>query len=208
MKNLSPVYDTFYHAMAAIWPMLLLFVVILIVMRLAKLIINKEKFNFHKDFFALLFIIYMLMLYYLLLSTDNASAYGTNFIPFKEMTRYAFGSKGFFYNVVGNIALFIPFGFFVSYYIKAKKTHQICIIALITSLTAELIQYKIGRAFDVDDLILNMVGAIIGFLAYLGVHITKDKLPKKFRTDIFYDILAFLILITIIVVFYFMWRNR
>ena len=57
MKNLSPVYDTFFNPMAAIWPMLLLFVVILIVIRLAKLIINKEKFSFHKDFFALLFII-------------------------------------------------------------------------------------------------------------------------------------------------------
>ena len=166
MKYLSPFYDTFYNAMASIWPMLLLFVIILIVIRFAKLIINREKFVFFKDFYTLLFILYMLALYYLLLSTENATAYGTNLIPFKEMTRYSMGSRGFFYNVIGNIALFIPFGYFVSNYIKANKTHQIVLISIISSLTAELIQFKIGRAFDVDDIILNTVGAIIGFLCY------------------------------------------
>ncbi len=208
MKNLSPFYDTFYQAMQSIWPMLLLFVVILIVIRISKLVINKEKFNFHRDFYTLLFILYMLALYYLLLSTYNAFAYGSNLIPFKEMTRYAIGSRGFFYNVMGNIALFIPFGFFVSYYIQATKTRHICIIAFITSLTAELIQYKIGRAFDVDDIILNVVGALFGFLIFIGLKLIKNKLPKKLQTDVFYNILAFLVMITIIVVFYFAWGAR
>lgn len=208
MKNLSPFYDTFYQAMQSIWPMLLLFVVILIVIRISKLIISKEKFNFHRDFYTLLFILYMLALYYLLLSTDNAFAYGSNLIPFKEMTRYAIGSRGFVYNVIGNIALFIPFGFFVSYYIQATKTRQIVIISFITSLTAELIQFKIGRAFDVDDIILNVVGALIGFLAYIGIKTIKEKLPKKLQNDVFYNILAFLVMITIILVFYFIWGAR
>jgi glycopeptide antibiotics resistance protein len=150
----------------------------------------------------------MLALYYLLLSTENATAYGSNLVPFKEMTRYSMGSRGFFYNVMGNIALFIPFGFFVSYYIKANKTHQIVLISIITSLTAELIQFKIGRAFDIDDIILNTIGAIIGFLAYLGIKIIKDKLPKKLQSNVFYNILAIFILIIIILVFYFMWGNR
>lgn len=208
MKYLSPFYDTFYNAMASIWPMLLLFVIILIVIRFAKLIINKEKFVFFKDFYTLLFVLYMLALYYLLLSTENATAYGTNLIPFKEMTRYSMGSKGFFYNVIGNIALFIPFGYFVSNYIKANKTHQIVLISIISSLTAELIQFKIGRAFDVDDIILNTVGAIIGFLCYLFINYIKEKLPKKLQNNIFYNILAILVLIIIILVFYFMWGNR
>ncbi len=208
MKYLTPFYDTFYNGMASIWPMLLLFVVILIVIRFAKLIINKEKFTFYKDFYTLLFILYMLALYYLLLSTENATTYVSNLFPFKEMTRYSMGSRGFFYNVMGNIALFIPFGFFVSYYIKANKTHQIVLISIITSLTAELIQFKIGRAFDIDDIILNTIGAIIGFLAYLGIKIIKDKLPKKLQSNVFYNILAIFILIIIILVFYFMWGNR
>ena len=188
--------------------MLLLFVVILIVIRISKVIINKEKFVFHHDFYTLLFVLYMLALYYLLLSTENAFAYGSNLIPFKEMTRYAIGSRGFVYNVIGNIALFIPFGFFVSYYIQATKTRHICIIAFITSLTAELIQYKIGRAFDVDDIILNVMGALIGFLMYIGLKIIKDKIPNKFKNDLFYNILAFLVMITIILVFYFAWGAR
>ena len=206
MGNLSPFYDTFMNAFRAIWPMLLLFVVILIVVRLAKVVINKEKLTFYKDFYSLIFVLYMLVLYYLLLSTDNASAYGSNLIPFKEMTRYSIGSKAFFYNVIGNILLFVPFGYFVSNYIQAKKTHQIVIISIITSLTAEIIQYKIGRAFDVDDIILNLVGALIGFLFYAGIQSIKPKLPKIFQNEIFYNILAILIMVIIIVVFYFAWR--
>lgn len=208
MKNLSPFYDTFYYAMSSIWPMLLLFAVILIVIRISKIIINKEKFILYKDFYNLIFIFYMLALYYLLLSTENALAYGTNLIPFKEMTRYAIGSKGFFYNVVGNIILFIPFGFFVSNYIQAKKTYQISLIAFTTSLTAELIQYKIGRAFDVDDIILNVVGALLGFLMYIGVKTVKEKLPKKLQSELFYNILAIFAVIIIILVFYFVWGAR
>ena len=206
MNNLSPFYETFMNALRAIWPMLLLFVVILIVVRCARIIINKEKFTFYKDFYSLIFILYMLALYYMLLSTDNASAYGSNLIPFKEMTRYSIGSKAFFYNVIGNILLFVPFGYFVSNYIQAKKTHQIALISIITSLTAELIQYKIGRAFDVDDIILNLIGALIGFLFYAGIQSIKPKLPKVFQTELFYNILAFLIMVIIIVVFCFAWR--
>jgi len=50
MKNLSPFYDTFYYAISSIWPMLLLFVIIIISIRLAKLVINKEKFVSIKTF--------------------------------------------------------------------------------------------------------------------------------------------------------------
>ena len=206
MNNLSPFYETFMNALHAIWPMLLLFVVILIVVRFARIIINKEKFTFYKDFYSLIFILYMLALYYMLLSTDNANAYGSNLIPFKEMTRYSIGSKAFFYNVIGNILLFVPFGYFVSNYIQAKKTHQIALISIITSLTAELIQYKIGRAFDVDDIILNLIGALIGFLFFAGIQSIKTKLSKVFQTELFYNILAILIMIIIIVVFCFAWR--
>ena len=110
--------------------MLTLFIVIMTVLKLSRVFINNDKFVFYKEFYNLLFIIYILLLYYLLLGTENASS-GMNFTPFKEITRYSIGSKAFFYNVIGNIVLFIPFGYFVSDYLKAKKTHQILISSII-----------------------------------------------------------------------------
>ena len=128
-----------------------------------------------------------------------------NFIPFKEITRYSIGSRAFFYNIIGNIVLFIPFGYFVSDYLKAKKTHQILIPSIIISLTAELIQYKIGRAFDVDDIILNVLGAILGFMCYISIRAIKNHLPNLLRSNWFYNLLAIIVIIIMIFLFGNIW---
>lgn len=204
MGNISTFYDTFYVAIRNCWPMLTLFVAIITIIRITHVLINNEKITLYKEFYGLLAIIYFLLLYYLLLSTEGATS-GFNIIPFQEITRYKFGSKSFFYNVLGNIALFIPFGYFVSDYLKAKKTSHILLVSTLISLTAELIQYKIGRAFDIDDIILNVVGAIIGFLAYRCVQTINHHLPKILQNNIFYNIIAFIVLIIIIALFGSIW---
>ncbi len=204
MNNLSPFYDTFYWAIKNTWPMLALFVIIMAVLKLAKVFINHDKFIFYKEFYSLLFIIYILLLYFLLLSTENAAS-GVNFIPFQEMTRYAIGSRAFYYNVVGNILLFIPFGYFVSSYLNAKKIHHILFVSLIISLTAEFIQYKIGRAFDIDDIILNCLGSILGFMFYVSILAIKRHLPSFLKNNIFYNILAIIIMVIIGLIFWYIW---
>ena len=204
MTKLSPFYETFYWAINNTWPMLTLFGIIMLSLKLTKVIINKDHFTFYKEFYNFLFIIYILLLYYLLLSTEKAAS-GINLIPFKEMTRYSIGSELFFYNVVGNIVLFIPFGYFVSDYLKAKKIHHILIVSILISLTAETIQYKIGRAFDVDDIILNVIGAILGFMFYISIQAIKNHLPKFLQNNIFYNILAIFVLIIIILLFGSIW---
>ena len=207
MSNLSPFYDTFYWAISETWPMLTLFVVIMTVLKISRVVINHDSFIFYKEFYSLLFIIYILLLYFLLLSTENATS-GMNFIPFHEMTRYQIGSKAFFYNVVGNIALFVPFGYFVSDYLKAKKVHHILIVSIIISLTAELIQFKIGRAFDIDDIILNVIGSIIGFMGYISIRAIRLHLPKFLQNNVFYNILAIIVLIIIVILFGSIWGLR
>ena len=204
MRQLVPVYDTLYATLQSTWPMITLFVAIMAILRISRIIINHEKFVFYREFYNLLFIVYLLLLYYLLLSTDNASS-GLNLTPFKEITRYPLDSIQFFYNVIGNIVLFLPFGFFVSDFIKAKKTYQILIVSTLISLTAELIQFKIGRAFDIDDIILNVIGAIIGFLCYKGLRNIKRKLPKVLKNNIFYNLLAIIVLIVMILAFANIW---
>ena len=204
MKNLTPFYETFYTTISNTWPMLTLFIVIMTVLKLSRVFINNDKFIFYKEFYNLLFILYILLLYYLLLGTENAAS-GMNFIPFKEITRYSIGSRAFFYNIIGNIVLFIPFGYFVSDYLKAKKTHQILIPSIIISLTAELIQYKIGRAFDVDDIILNVLGAILGFMCYISVKAIKSHLPNFLKSNWFYNLLAIIVIIIMIFLFGNIW---
>lgn len=208
MAQMSPFYDTLYETMLKTWPMITLFVVILISVKISHMVINHEKMVFYKDLYMLLAIIYFLLLYYLLLSMENDISSGFNLIPFREMTRYEMGSRMFMYNVVGNIVLFIPFGYFISDFLKAKKISHILIVSIIASLTAELIQSQIGRAFDVDDIILNVVGAILGFMFYISIQAIKNHLPRVLQNNVFYNIIAILVLLAIIFLFGSIWGIR
>lgn len=64
--------------------------------------------------------------------------------------------------VLLNILLFIPFGFLVS--LLNYKKHQVLISALLISLTIEVLQYFNGRFTDIDDIIWNVSGAVMGYI--------------------------------------------
>ena len=150
---------------------------------------------------AYFFIIYILFLFYLVTFHD-VSWSTSNFVPFKEILRYTFGSKIFFKNVLGNMILFVPFGFFVSYFLKIDKISIISILTLLTSVTIEETQLIIGRVFDVDDLILNLIGGIIGFILYNIVHKLRISLPNFLKKDYIYNIIMILLIAGLIFYLY------
>ena len=177
-----------------IWPMLLLFIIVLFTMRIVDIIINKKRFVLYKDLSMLIFILYMFLLFELVTSTDFES-YSNNFIPLKEIMRYNYTCKLFYKNVLGNMLLFVPFGYFVNYILKNRKFIIGTFLTLITSLSIELIQMNIGRSFDIDDIILNIIGGIAGYTIYVVLYNIKEKLPKLLRKEWIYNILWILILI-------------
>lgn len=71
-------------------------------------------------------------------------------------------------NLVGNIAIFIPFGILLPMgYGKMRKFYRTLLVGLLYILFIELIQFvcMLG-AFDVDDIILNSLGVFVGFIIY------------------------------------------
>lgn len=176
-----------------IWPMVVLITVIVSSFRIAYLIKYNKKFVFHKELLSLIFMIYILCLYYVVTYQDVGYG-GINLVPFKEMLRYSFGSPKFIKNVIGNILMFLPFGFFVSYYLKANKVSYPFILTLVVSLTIELVQLQIGRIFDIDDIILNVVGGFCGFLIYIALSAIESRLPKFMKRDSFINFIFILIL--------------
>lgn len=179
------------------WPMLTIFIVVLACVRILYMIDNNEKLVFYEEFLNLFFIIYALVLYRILTNTEGATS-GLNLIPFKEILRYKFNSELFYYNVIGNIVIFIPFGYFVSRHVNAKKASHILIATAIISFTVETIQYRIGRAFDIDDILLNVVGSLAGFLLYIALTAIHNHLPKFLQKNAFYNILCIIVIILII----------
>ena len=129
------------------------------------LIKNKIKIDIFKEIIIILFIIYIIILFYII----SKPIYTYNIInlkPFKEILRYNINNKLFIKNVIGNILLFIPFSLFITYYLNIKKLYINLILSFILSLTIELIQIYIGRVFDIDDIILNLISSIIGYYIY------------------------------------------
>ena len=147
------------------YPLIIFFLEIFISIRIIYIIINKVKLDLFKEIMVILFIIYIVILFYII-SRHEYSYKIINIKPFKEILRYNIYSKLFIKNTIGNILLFIPYSLFLSYYFKINKLYIILILCFILSLTIELIQINIGRVFDIDDIILNLISGIIGYFIY------------------------------------------
>lgn len=180
-----------------VWPMVIIICVIVISLRISYLMIGKKKFNIYEELFNLIFIIYILCLFHIVTYQDVN--YGTNnFIPFKEMFRYDIGSYKFYKNIIGNIVLFLPYGFFVSNYLDSKKIFRPIVLGIIVSFTIEAVQYYIGRVFDIDDIILNVIGAMLGYLVYRLFDFLKTKFSRLLKGDGTVTILIIIIIVLIL----------
>ncbi len=184
-----------------IWPMLLIIAVIIISTRIAYIICNEKKISIHKELLSLIFIMYILCLFHLVTFQD-VSIGGSNFIPFKEISRYKLFSKLFFRNIFGNILLFIPYGFFTTYFLKTKKIKYPLLLTIIISVTIEIVQYNIGRVFDIDDIILNIIGGIIGYFVFIGADAIRNKLPNVFKKDGFMNAVIIIIMLLLFLYFF------
>lgn len=174
--------ETILDIFAGVMPTAVICAVIAISLRVTYLIRNKKKFHMIQELLALTFIIYIICLFYAVTFQDIDGSWATsNFLPFKEMFRYTFGSRLFIKNVLGNMLMFVPYGFFSSYFLKEKNILIILILTIITSFTIEYIQLQIGRVFDIDDIILNVFGGLVGYFIYLilckikGIFVKEDK---------------------------------
>lgn len=190
--------NVFNDILPEIWPMVVIITVILVSLRLAFITKGSKRVVIYKELLMLVFVIYILCIFHVVTFQDIN--YGTNnFVPFKEIFRYDIGTDKFIKNIIGNIIMFIPYGFFASYFLKSKKIGVVTFLSLIVSLTIEIVQLNIGRVFDIDDVILNTLGGMIGYLIYVAINAVSNKLPKIFRSDIFLNLLIIAIIIVMII---------
>ena len=177
------------------WPMVLVSVVIIVSLRVTYLIKNREHFILYKELFNLVAIVYVLVLFQIVTKQDVVSWSTNNFMPFKEMFRYKIGSRLFLKNVVGNVLLFLPYGFFASYYLKEEKARLILFLTIVCSCVIETVQMSIGRVFDVDDILLNTVGGVLGFYLYYFFIKVSKKIPDIFKSELFLNACSILMLL-------------
>ena len=88
-----------------------------------------------------------------------------------------------FTNLFGNILIFVPYGFFISVASRMRGFLMTLFYSLGLSLGVEVFQLltRVG-SFDVDDLLLNTIGGILGYVLFLicnGIRRKYDGRRKK-----------------------------
>lgn len=108
--------------------------------------------------------------------------WSSNFIPFRTINLYI---HSIFHgtldiniplkNLGGNLILFLPMGIYLPLFIKRINKMGIYVITMsVILLLIEVTQVVSRRgSFDIDDLILNMLGAVIGFIIWKGRFVEK-----------------------------------
>lgn len=142
----------------------------------------------HRVVSGIAFGVYILLLIYFMFFADSLgrtvlySEYQYNLVPLKEISRFITYSKKLGMGVVaanllGNVIAFIPFGLFLPVLTKHRfGIVGMTVLSIELSMLIEILQLvsKVG-SFDIDDIILNTLGGIIGYLLFRAIVVWRRK---------------------------------
>ncbi|MET7378019.1 VanZ family protein [Streptomyces sp. NPDC005526] len=118
-------------------------------------------------------------------SPASASIAHTNLHPGRSLKLYleAPGLRDTVKQIGGNLLLGVPFGVLVP--IVAPRTRRLLRVVLLTAVVMLLVEFAqgaliTGRAFDIDDVILNTTGALLGYLL-LGRRLSRAVHARRPR---------------------------
>ena len=152
------------------------------------------KKNRHRKLGFAFFCLYLVLLTYFLFfveemgrNPDVRAEYAYNLTLFKEIRRFIayrdiLGWRAVLLNIAGNMAAFVPFGFFLpEIWEQVNRWYTTTLLGFVFSLCIETVQLisRVG-SFDVDDLLLNTAGALVGYVAFC---LAKGVWKKYSGTD-------------------------
>ena len=85
-------------------------------------------------------------------------------------------------NLIGNVAVFVPVGFFVPLLWRGGTLRRALLAGACASLLLELTQLPLGRCADVDDLWTNTLGALVGYGLYRLLRVLSPPFTERCRT--------------------------
>lgn len=150
---------------------------------------NKKPIKWRRELILSAFIFYILLLIHLTVFRGENSINNVtiilrplseiNWVPFVETAKLTEGTSLFdyYYNLYGNILWFIPMGFGAAYLMKKRYYFlRSLLIGIAISFLIETMQFLFYTGVsDIDDLIFNTIGTIIG----IGLFEISQWLYKK-----------------------------
>lgn len=112
---------------------------------------------------------YLILLLYLTVFVRNVQAEWTyNISPFWSYQAIREGRDDILVQVIMNVLAFIPIGLLLGTF-KGMKWWHVLLIGLCFSLLIELLQLGLKRGLtEIDDVVHNVVGCMMGFVALVG----------------------------------------
>lgn len=107
----------------------------------------------------------------IMLYKEINGGFAMNVVPLKSIIEIIKTNdiRNIFYQIAGNFLLLLPMGIYISVIFSNVKFRRLALIIISTSVFIEVVQLIIGfsigcqyRIVDVDDIILNVFGGIIG----------------------------------------------
>ena len=180
-------------------PITLLVGLLYIIFRFLKLKKNNSDINYKKEILYLIFVCYIVGLFNLVLVPRNFwntiwhnIFYNLNENPFEGIFDFSYNFIPTIYKIiigeytlgswvktmiVGNLLMFIPMGILLSLCFKNINKKNMFKYAILIPLTIEVLQLVVGRSFDIDDLVMNFLGIVIGY--FIVELVKKNKMFNK-----------------------------
>ena len=103
-----------------------------------------------------------------------------NLTVFKEIRlAIKLGGSFFLVNIIGNIVVFMPIALFVGLLYNKPSFFKCVLITTAVSVFVEACQIPQNRGTDIDDVILNTVGGIAGYVLFVIINKLFDQFGAK-----------------------------
>lgn len=152
-----------------------------------------KKAKVIRAFGKVLFILYVgFLIYFLFLAewygrSEISENYRYNLELFKEIKRFItyreqLGMFVVLANLLGNILIFVPYGFFISMAGRTRGFFKTFFCSMFLSLCVEIVQLitRVG-SFDVDDILLNTIGGVLGYIIFVVCNGIRRKYHVRNR---------------------------
>ena len=138
-----------------------------------------------KRYYPIFINVYTIWVLYLLFFLSSRADFGQNYYfvrakPFESIHYVLFEAPfitiEIYKNILGNIVVFIPYGFLGMLYPKLNFYKYLFLVFFIVINILEFSQYYFNRGYaEFDDVMLNTFGMTIGYIIYKKLFFAKDK---------------------------------
>jgi len=168
------------HRITAYFTLAIIFIIVIIILTLPYLVISRKRgkdtirqLGYLAFFYSLFLIIFATILY---TGIDfKPDEYIMSLQPFKWVEKM--NTNEIIVEFIPNIMMFIPIGIFIPIvFRKMRKSYKSFLFVFAITYSIETFQYFIGRSADIDDIIANVTGGMIGYVIFKFCDfVFKDK---------------------------------